>query len=561
MKSLSLVPLLFLAAFAPASHPLTSLTLSPPPPAPDFTVTSSDGQVRKLYQDYVSQQKVLVIEAFFTTCPPCATHAPHFQSLYTSMQAAHPGQVEFMLLSTLFNDTNAKVAQYKTSKGLTMPGVGADGGSIAALQPYTSGQWGPFQGTPTFFIIAPGTGAVFFDIRGNSPSQTMALLQQKIEELLPRDCSLNDPFGNALDEVQIKVDAPAFDTTFSANGSYDLSDVAALQNSAYTLKPEKTGDPNSGLTTYDLVLISKHILSIQPFLCPWQIVAADVNCTGSVTTFDIVLGRKVILGISNTLPCGTWGFMPDSASVSNGDCQDFVGVKLGDVTAGPCNDSLAAPSDSRSQAQDLFFHDRDLQPGESARIPLFFGENAALDGLQFALDFDPNFLKINVVETETLEGFGPESYRLGESRLALSWLQPEGQHLLAESPLLTLELMAPQGGRLSELLRFSPSGIAPEAYGSEGRIRVLRLAWLPPRLDLSISPNPVRGNFTLRANAERAEDFLVQMLDVQGKTVFEKTFPAHEGLNVWEIELPSKNSGLYFLKANGRAVGKVVVGQ
>ncbi len=581
MKKFSFIPLLFLSAFTAAPSfastyiipnavematagkniPISNISISqfPPPPAPDFTVTSSDGQVKKLYQDYISQQKLVVIEAFFTTCPPCATHAPLVQNLYTSMQAAHPGKIEFILLSTLFTDTNVKVAQYKTSKGLTMPAVGNDGGSITALQPYTSGQFGPFQGTPTFIVIAPGSGAVTFDIRGNTPSQTIALLQAKIEAYFPKECSLQNPFGAALDDVKITVDAPAFDTSIVASGTYSLSTVASLKNTAYALKPSKTGTPYSGLTTYDLVLISKHILAIEPFKCPWQIVAADVNCTGSVTTFDIVTARKVILGLIDSFPCGAWRFMPDSAAVTSGDCQDFIGVKLGDVNAGPCTDSLTTPSGSRSQPQYLFFREHDFQAGETARVSLFFMENAQLEGLQCAFDFDPNFLKINEVETETLEGFNPEAYHLGKNRLALSWLQPLGQDLIAASGLLTLDLTAPQGGRLSDLLQFSQSGLMPESYSSEGQIRPLQLSWLPAVSTYFISPNPANGQFTIQSNALRVEDFLVQMLDVQGKVVFEKTFPAMKGLNRWEIETSGMSAGLYFLKVKGEAAGKVVI--
>ncbi len=552
MNKLSTRLLLFIGVFTTLS-PLFSQA-----PAPDFTVTTSDGQVKKLYQDYISQQKLVVIEAFFTSCPPCGTHAPLFQNLYTSTLAAHPGKVEFMLLSTLITDTNVKVGQYKTSKGLTMPCVGNDGGSITALQPYLSGQYGQFQGTPTFIVIAPGTGVVTFDIRGNSPSQTIALLQQKIEELFPKECSLENPFGSPLEDVNITVDAPAFDTSIVANSTYILSNFASLQNTPYQLKPHKTGSP-IGLTTYDLVLISKHILSIEPFNCPWQIVAADVNCTGTVTTFDIVTARKVILGITDSFPCGAWRFMPDSASVSNGDCQDFVGVKLGDVNAGPCTDSLTGPSESRSQPQYLQVKEHDFQPGETARVSFFFVENTAVEGLQCAFDFDPNFLKINKIETETLEGFDVESYRLSESSLALSWINPQGQALLAASALLTLEITAPQGGRISELLRFSESGLVPELYGAEGQIRPLQLAWLAPLSTYFISPNPANGAFALQSNAEHKGDCLVQMLDVQGKIVFEKTCSSTQGMNRWEIETSGHSAGLYFLKVNGKAAGKVVI--
>ena len=149
-------------------------------PAPDFTITTSDGQQRRLYADYVNQKKLVVIEAFFTTCPPCNTHAPHWQALYNEMLAAHPGKVEFLMLSTQNFDKNTNVATYKTNKGLTMPAAGQDGGSITALTPYINGQFGNFLGTPTFIVIAPSTGEVLFDVRGTSAQNTMALLTSPV---------------------------------------------------------------------------------------------------------------------------------------------------------------------------------------------------------------------------------------------------------------------------------------------------------------------------------------------------------------------------------------------
>ncbi len=305
-------------------------------PAPDFTVTTSDNQIRQLYADYLNQQKLVVLELFFTTCPPCATHAPLWQSLYQNALAAHPGRVEFIMLSTLGSDTNAKVATYKTSKGLTMPGVGADGGSAAARQPYTSNQFGTYQGTPTFIVIAPGTGEVFFDIRGNSPQETMDLLSQKIAALLtpaPTPCFLKNYYDSPLDSVLITVDAPAFDTTFLASGAYSLANVAALQNTTYTVTAVKDGASLDGISTYDLVLISRHILGLEA-LTPWKVLAADINCNGSVTAFDIVTARKLILGIDTSLPCNKWRFVAEPViNTANGTCLNFRGVKIGEINA------------------------------------------------------------------------------------------------------------------------------------------------------------------------------------------------------------------------------------
>ena len=307
-------------------------------PAPDFTVTTSDGQTRKLYQDYVNQQKLVLLEIFFTTCPPCAGHAPHWQALYQNMLAAHPGKVEFMLLSDKNADTDPVVNNYLAAKGLTMPAAGSSGGSLAAVQPYKSGAFGLFYGTPTFIVIAPGSGEVFFNIQGNSPQETMALLEQKINELLPvsQDCFLKSYFDNPVPNVQITVDAPSFDTVFTASGAYSVSLITELQNASYTIAPFKDDDPLQGISTWDLVLISKHILGLTPFTEPWQLVAADLNCSGTITTFDIIEGRKLILGISNALSgCGgaTWQFVPDPGGLpANGSCLNFRGVKLGDLT-------------------------------------------------------------------------------------------------------------------------------------------------------------------------------------------------------------------------------------
>ncbi|MFQ5445455.1 MAG: hypothetical protein ACE5FF_00840 [Saprospiraceae bacterium] len=41
--------------------------------------------------------------------------------------------------------------------------------------------------------------------------------------------------------------------------------------------PVKEGDDRCGVTTYDLVLITKHILGVQPLGSPYKIIAADAN--------------------------------------------------------------------------------------------------------------------------------------------------------------------------------------------------------------------------------------------------------------------------------------------
>lgn len=541
-------------------------------PAPNFTITTSDNQTLQLYQNFISQGKVVVIEAFFIACPPCGTHAPLFQNLYTQMQAAHPGKVEFILLSTQTGDINTSVASYKISKGLTMPAAGSDGGSKTALQPYTSGQFGPFLGTPTFIVIAPNTGEVHFDIRGNSASATIAKVSQKIEELLPPPfvptyCSLKDPFDINLSDVELQVTAGAFDTTIMANGNYTLSTVASLANKTYTIKPRRNDNPLNGLTTYDLVLISKHILGIEALECDWQRLAADVNCSGSITTFDIVTARKVILGIDQELPCGSYRFVPDSATATNGDCAAFFGLKTGDVTAGDCH-QLSPIAEAR-EAWRIDVEGQALQAGETAFVALYAAQEMHLLGIQTAFALDNNHLNVKNISAPSLVGFGPENYSLDNSQSGtsiISWVNPYGQKLDVAAPLLVLEISAKKPCKLSEILRINTNpALRTEAYDATDGAHALELSWRNsgntpylPNNEFFVSPNPTQGQFSVSTYIDSDRECLIEIIDLQGKTRYKNTFFAGRGYHSWPIDLERALPGLYFLRVNGTIRGKVM---
>jgi hypothetical protein len=100
----------------------------------------------------------------------------------------------------------------------------------------------------------------------------------------------------------------------STHRQLDLSGFAfgslSLPGDYLTATPSKTDHPLNGVSTYDLVLISKHILGLSK-LSAAQLIAADANRDGKVTTYDIVLLRQLILGIIPELPGGvSWRFWP-----------------------------------------------------------------------------------------------------------------------------------------------------------------------------------------------------------------------------------------------------------
>jgi thiol-disulfide isomerase/thioredoxin len=149
---------------------ITSLTTYAQP-APDFTITDSQGQQHQLYADYLNQGKSVLIKVFFTTCPPCNAIAPLMEPLYQEWGAGDY-DVEFFELSDKNFDTDALVNAYKAQYNSTFIAAGVEGGSIAAVQPYKSGLYGQWFGTPTFIVIAPN-GTVTYDVSGNGNQGTI----------------------------------------------------------------------------------------------------------------------------------------------------------------------------------------------------------------------------------------------------------------------------------------------------------------------------------------------------------------------------------------------------
>jgi hypothetical protein len=521
--------------------------------APNFSITGSDGVVRNLYADYLDQGKAVVIEVFFTSCPPCNTHAPFWQTLYSSQLALHPNKIEFLLLSNLQSDNNAKVAQYKLSKNLSMPGAGADGGALSALQPYLQEQFGEFQGTPTFILIKPDR-KVEFDIRGANPQATMNLIATRIAAALST-CHIRTPFGTPVVDVNLAVATANTSFNVMVDSSYSFSAVPQLQNTAYTISPSKAGNAMpGGLSTFDLVLMTKHILSIET-LQPWQAAAADMNCSGSVTTFDVVLGRKLILGIDTAVACGTWTFLPKGNNAeANGGCTSFFAVQRGDIT-GPY---FAPPPSDRGTLQ-LLAADQWLEAGETHTLHL--GTDQAVDvlGLQLALKFPHNHLKIRDISSNILPDFD-ETCQHGNAQGSqrLLWASGQALGIAAGAPLLSIAVQAQKAGWLSDLLALHPADLPAEMYDAEGRSSALGLRWLPAETaDTApkIVPNPARGQCQLRLFAPEARTQRLQMYDLQGRLVLERQVETPAGISWHTLRPEQPLLGMFFLKIDGRSIG------
>ena len=336
-------------------------------PAPDFTVTTSDGVQRSLYADYLNQNKTVLLKLFFTTCPPCNAMAPFMEPFYQEWGGG-TGDAAFISLSVQSFDDNAAVAAYKITYGQTFPGVGADGGSITAATPYFNGTYGFYVGTPTFVVIAPD-GKVTYNIRGNGIEGLLDSIDQAILRTgatkLPVDFevigNVQTCKGEKIAGVEIGVEE--LETTFEStdtNGTFDFN-AQLVPRALYTLLPTKDTAASNGVGVLDIVKIQRHILGIEPFTNPYQLIAADVDRTGTLTVLDLIQIRKLLLSIIPAFPGNpSWIFLnkdyifddPDNPFpevYSNQTAVRFstkttapiavLGIKIGDV------DFSAAPKE------------------------------------------------------------------------------------------------------------------------------------------------------------------------------------------------------------------------
>lgn len=116
--------------------------------------------------------------------------------------------------------------------------------------------------------------------------------------------------------VQLLGEDGAVIATANEVSSYSFDDLPTGEQ--YTLKVSKTGSPLNGLSTFDVVLMHKHILGTRILEEPYQILAGDVNGTNTLSIADIVEMKLLILAVRQDFQTGrNWGFIPANYQFQN----------------------------------------------------------------------------------------------------------------------------------------------------------------------------------------------------------------------------------------------------
>ena len=267
------------------------------------------------------------------------------------------------------------------------------------------------------------------------------------------------------------------------NGYYAFPNM--IGGDAYVVKPTKDDNPMNGVTTLDLILIQRHILGLSELDSPYDLIAADIDASGSLSGIDIIQLRKMILGIYSEFPSNTSWRMVDreftfwdptnaqeeafpetydiDALVSTMKA-DFIGVKTGDVNGSVVANALTnATTETRSEnTWYLQASDKTVRAGEAVTVEIMVSEDTRLQGFQLGMAIDKvrditlSSASINITE---------DNYTVDRTgAVSISWNTINEIELSSGSNILELTIVPSVDGKLSDMISVQSEGILSQTY-------------------------------------------------------------------------------------------------
>jgi hypothetical protein len=378
--------------------------------------------------------------------------------------------------------------------------------------------------------------------------------------------SITDGNDEGVADVQVDLSGSgSFSVSTDQNGAYLFAGVPA--GGDYTLTPQLNDNHGNGVTTFDIVLVMRHILSVELLDTPYKIIAADANRSGAVTTSDMVAMRKVILQLEPTFPNNTsWRFVdksfvfanpqnpfvsgfPEVISINNLDVDelfaDFVAIKVGDVNGSATPNAQAASSQrTTGEVFRVATQEQSFAAGSTVTVSLS-AENNSVAGYQFTLDFDTDVLELIDVESHNLQSEHLGMALVDEGAITVSWNRTGD----TGNELFDLVFRAKKAGELKGLLDINSRFTTAEAYNEEGAIHHVKLVMGGNDQSQLVlhqnQPNPFRGTTMIGFELPESGAAALTIYDLSGKVVQEYRGTFSAGYHQFEVK-DLQTQGIYY---------------
>lgn len=311
--------------------------------------------------------------------------------------------------------------------------------------------------------------------------------------------------------LEVGEDMPMYGPT-NLQGNYLLENLDATNQ--YVIRPEMNYNFNNGVSTIDLVIISRHILGDHELTDPYKIIAADVNRSNTVTTLDVVLLRQVILGLRADFggnsswrfideryqfphPKNPWSeIFPESIKVDSPqedqEHLDFIAVKVGDVNNNAIPNQLDGFEPRQNNVSYLLeLENREVKRGDLIQLDMQSDQLSEILSLQGTLQFHTGAL--------AWQGFEPgvllkENLNLQQTATGLIPFSWNNEDSFAKEVMVSLRFLALKDGQLKDWLDLSNRITPVEAYLKNGSEINLDLSFIDGKTKEKAGPIQLMQN-------------------------------------------------------------------
>lgn len=356
-------------------------------------------------------------------------------------------------------------------------------------------------------------------------------------------------------------------------GQYTFSEL--MEGDDFTVIPRMEGNDRLGLTTFDLVLIRKHILGVSLLDSPYKIIAADLNNSGNISILDMILLQRLILGVEDSLPGNnSWRFVdasyifpdpshpfleafPSVININNLDGSfndaNFIGIKMGDVnnSAHPGN-IKSVNARSKSQLVFVDMEEQEWEAGSRVEIPVRLAKASHLAGFQFGLVYDRSKLELDTVIAGQLS---PQdiAYFSESGRINCSWYRRR-KPLDSDEPVFYLRFRVLASDHTSNFISLDPKQLKPEAYTKSGIHLPLSLRFpnhkVPERTSFLLQnwPNPADSETTISWYLPQSTRGELQLMNGKGEVIWQLAGKYEAGWNRYRLSTGNFPPGVLYYR-------------
>lgn len=373
-------------------------------------------------------------------------------------------------------------------------------------------------------------------------------------------------------------------------GAYDFD---GLWNGQYRVTMHKDDNPGCGINSFDILDFTNFLIGRHCYNYPWQLIAMDVNLSGTITTADRHYIQNYILSgtpLPNSwtfVPAGQYALVTDlceplnypvllnykdySPLIAAQTAQDWAGIKLGDID-GSCTDcdgtgmfdddvlSRAVGKSIDLQVQEYIEH-----TGDIIDIPISINSTNEFSFLAIHCKIPFGWEILDAVTTCYMDDYSSIDFNAKNRELKLLLSLSELCKINSDEPIVYIRVKT-NGYPIVNEDYFEL--IESEAFNfiySESMV-ILPLSTKSSytitkhAISMKVYPNPSSGNTQIQYNSDEELPVQISIIDQMGRTLLYREEAG--GSANWNVDVSNLPAGLYIVtltQGSNRVAEKLMV--